>query len=58
MAPRLWSDIEFGITLFLIIIFLQPLLQDGAVLVGLFDETSVAGAFEDLPAAVGDVLEE
>ena len=40
------------------IVFLQPLLQDGAVLVGLFDEAGVTGSFEDLPAAVGDVLVE
>ena len=40
------------------ILFLQPLLQNGAVLVGLFDEASVSGTFEDLPAAVGDVLVE
>ena len=40
------------------ILFLQPLLQDGAVLVCLLDEASVASAFEDLPAAVGNVLVE
>ena len=38
------------------IILLQPFFKNGAVLVGLFDETSVSGAFEDFPAAVGDVL--
>ena len=38
------------------IIFFQPLLQNGAILVGLFDEAGVAGAFEDLPTAVGNVL--
>ena len=36
--------------------YLKPFFKKDAVPVGLFDETGVAGAFEDLPAAVGDVL--
>ena len=37
---------------------LQPLLQDIAVFFSLFDEAGVTGSFEDLPAAIGDVLVE
>ena len=48
---RIWKTVSS-------ITFLQPLFQYLAVFVGLFDEAGVTCAFEDFPAAVGDVLVE
>ena len=43
---------------FSFVFFLKPLLQNGAVFFGLLDEAGVAGAFEEFPAAVVNVLVE